>query len=245
MKFLTLASLLASLPAAICALPDDVVAVPLPDTCASYPQYDTETGVAGPWILHVVNSENPAIEGFGNTDTYSVSFNSSTDRKPTLRWGHVSGIYIMSSLMINWTEFGQITFGTRNDIAHRAIRCSGTTLETYAPTDLEPWGEPTNVQWTPLSLAPYPYDAGLMWKITGGLPLKVFEHYIEGVKQDGVFLGGYDNSTTWGFKYYPADPVDFYNLDYYYLRLLGPNSADPVTGAPLGKNETRGFVRVA
>lgn len=100
------------------------------------------------------------------------------------------------------------------------------------------------MQWIPLTLAPYPYDAGLIRKITDGTPLRVFEHYIDGVKQDGVYLGGYDNSTAWGFMYYPAD-VSAYELDCYYVRLLEHSSADPTTGAALKVNETKGFIKFA
>lgn len=74
------------------AHPDAIVAKPLPDGCASYPGYDPETDIAGPWTLTVgTNAENPSIRGFGNRDTYSASFNPRTDPKPSLRWGHVSG----------------------------------------------------------------------------------------------------------------------------------------------------------
>jgi hypothetical protein len=83
-----------------------------------------------------------------------------------------------------------------------------------------------------------------MYKLGEGLPVKTFEHWRNGEKQDGVYLGGYDNSTTWGFTYYPADQGSS-GLNYYYMRLLGPDSADPTTGEALGKNETRGFLKVA
>jgi hypothetical protein len=90
MKSLALAGLLASLPVALCALPDDVTVVPLPEACSSYPLYDADTDTAGPWTIKTSNSENPAIEGFSDTDVYSISFDPRVDRKPTLRWGHVS-----------------------------------------------------------------------------------------------------------------------------------------------------------
>lgn len=85
-KTLAFASALAS---AFAALPD-VTIKELPASCSSYPGYNADTGIAGPWTLQVVSSENPAIEGFGDTDVYSVSYNPNTDRKPSLRWGYVS-----------------------------------------------------------------------------------------------------------------------------------------------------------
>ena len=136
----------------------------------------------------------------------------------------------------------QIQFPVRNDIAKTPLQCQDGKLHARVPTDLTAAGAPTNVQWTPLVTAIYPYDATLIYKVEGN-DLKVFEHYIDGVKQDGVYLGGYDNSTTWGFKYQSAN-AGSYNMPYYYIRLLGPNSADPTTGAALKVNETRGFIRV-
>lgn len=82
-----------------------------------------------------------------------------------------------------------------------------------------------------------------MWKVPEGPPPKVFEHYIDGEKQEGVWLGGYDNTTLWGFKYYPAS-MGTYDQDYYYMRLLGPDSADPTTGEERKANETRGYIRI-
>lgn len=109
------------------------------------------------------------------------------------------------------------------------------------PTDLTEAGAPTDYQWVPLVLSLYPYDAGLMWKIDGTAP-RIFEHYVDGEKQPGVFLGGYDNSTTWGLKY--NLPYDGSPRDFYYTRLLGPNSADPTTGEKLKANETRSFIAI-
>jgi hypothetical protein len=62
----------------------------LPATCSSYPKYNADTDIAGPWQLEVVHSDNPAIEGFGDSRVYSISYDPNTDRKPTLRWGYVS-----------------------------------------------------------------------------------------------------------------------------------------------------------
>lgn len=220
MKTTVLASLLASLPAAF-ALPD-VVAKPLPDGCQSYPGYNPDTGVAGPWVIKLVHSENTAIDGFSDTSFHSVKYNPRVDRKPTIRWGHIN-------------------FPTRNDIAKNPLQCRDNKLLGWVPTDLTDAGAPTNYQWIPLVLSPYPYDAGLMWKIDGTAP-RIFEHYVDGEKQPGVFLGGYDNSTAWGLKW--SGPYDGSLTDFYYTRLLGPNSADPTTGEKLKANETRSFIAI-
>ncbi|KAF2109949.1 hypothetical protein BDV96DRAFT_604427 [Lophiotrema nucula] len=220
MKFQT-ATLFAVLPTTFAALPD-VTAKPLPDGCSSYPAYNTDTGVAGPWNIQAFNTENIAIEGFTDTNIYSISI---VNRKPTMRWGF-------------------ITFPTRNDIAKTRIQCSDGSLQAYTDSELTDAGEPVNVQWLNLQLNPYPYDQSIMYKIDDGEPIKAFEHYIGDEKQDGVYLGGYDNSTAWGFKY-EAVNAGSSGQDYYYVRLLGPNSADSSTGAPLQVNETRGFIKVA
>lgn len=103
-------------------------------------------------------------------------------------------------------------------------------------TDLTDAGAPTNAQWTPIVLPDNPYDALLLYKVAGNTPT-VYEHYIGGVKQDGSFLGGLDNSTTWGFQYYPADQGSS-GMDYYTIRLI------PSTGS-LNANETAGFIKIA
>ncbi|KAI2618230.1 hypothetical protein GGR54DRAFT_640799 [Hypoxylon sp. NC1633] len=218
---LALASLLATVPLAR-ATPN-VTAKVLPADCSSYPAYDAASNTAGPWIVQVVSSDNAAIEGFGDTSVYSISFNPSTDRKPSLRWGF-------------------ITFPTRNDLAKNQMKCEDGILKGWVPSDLTDAGAPTSYQWTPLVLSVYPYDQPLMWKVDGSAP-QVFEHYIGGQKQDGVFLGGYSTSTTWGLKYESANAGSS-GQDYYYARLLGPNSADPVTGAPLNTNETTAFIKI-
>ncbi|KAI0179434.1 hypothetical protein GGR52DRAFT_306621 [Hypoxylon sp. FL1284] len=217
-----LASILAALPLAT-ATPD-VTAKALPsEDCSSYPGYDAASNTAGPWTIQLVDSDNAAIEGFSDTSTYSISFDPSTDTKPSLRWG-------------------RITFPTRNDIAKNPLKCDAGVLKGYMPTDLTAAGAPTSYEWVPMVLSPYPYDAALMWKIDGDAP-QIYEHYVGDDKQDGVFLGGADSATSWGLKYYGADSGSS-GQDYYYARLLGANSADPSTGAPLGANETTAFIKI-
>ncbi|KAI2464023.1 hypothetical protein F4781DRAFT_414490 [Annulohypoxylon bovei var. microspora] len=219
---LALASLLAVAPFA--GATPDVTANVLPsEDCSSYPGYDASTDTAGPWTIQLVDSDNVAIEGFSDTSVYSVSFNPSTDTKPSLRWG-------------------SITFPTRNDIAKNPLKCDAGELQGWVPTDLTAAGAPTSYQWIPLVISSYPYDAALMWKIDGETP-QIFEHYVGDVKQDGVFLGSYNTSTSWGLKYEAAN-VGSSGQDYYYARLLGPNSADPVTGEALSANETTAFIKI-
>ncbi|KAI1342772.1 hypothetical protein F5Y15DRAFT_268660 [Xylariaceae sp. FL0016] len=218
---LALVTLLAAVPATM-AIPD-VTAELLPTTdCSSYPGYDAASNTAGPWLIQLVDSENAAIEGFSDVSDYSISYNPATDTKPTIRWGSIS-------------------FPTNNQIAKTPLQCEAGVLQARVPMDLTAAGAPTSYAWTPLVLSPYPYDAALMWMIEGDAP-QIFAHYVDGVKQDGVFLGGYDNSTAWGLRYEDADQGS--SGPYYYARLLGPDSADPTTGEALYTNETRAFIKI-
>jgi hypothetical protein len=82
----SLAAVLAALPSTL-ALPN-VTAKALPADCSSYPLYNEETGNAGPWILNLANSDNTAIEGWGDSSVYSYSYSPATG--PVMRWGYVS-----------------------------------------------------------------------------------------------------------------------------------------------------------
>ncbi|KAF2789297.1 hypothetical protein K505DRAFT_284607 [Melanomma pulvis-pyrius CBS 109.77] len=214
MKSLILASFLAAVLPTAFSLPE-VTIKELPAGCASYPGYDEETKVAGPWTLQVTNSENTTMEGFGDISTYSLGFDPRYG--PYLRWG-------------------AITIPARNDVAKTALKCASSSLQAYVYTSADGAGAPHDIQWTPLVLTPYSYDAALMYKINGGIPVKTYEHYIGEEKQDGVFLGGY-NTTTWGFEYQKANQGSGFQ-DYYYMRLLGTDFGE------LGANETKGFIKI-
>ena len=82
----SLATILAALPSTL-ALPN-VTAKALPADCSLYPLYNEETGNAGPWILNLANSDNTAIEGWGDSSVYSYSYSPATG--PVMRLGYVS-----------------------------------------------------------------------------------------------------------------------------------------------------------
>jgi len=82
-------------------------------------------------------------------------------------------------------------------------------------------------------------------------PIRPFAHYINGVKQEGVFLGGFQNSTSWGIKHFSTKEIPTYEsntfsdvFEYFIPRLLGPKSADSLTGKPLFEREFTAFVQV-
>lgn len=59
----------------------------LPAGCASYPDYNADTKVAGPWSITVAAAENPALFNYGTSTSYSLAVGS---QGPVMRWGHVS-----------------------------------------------------------------------------------------------------------------------------------------------------------
>jgi hypothetical protein len=74
---LSVATLLAALPSAL-ALPSNhilpkVTIKALPADCSSYPGYNADSKTAGPWIVQLNKSENPALESFGDSVIYSTS----------------------------------------------------------------------------------------------------------------------------------------------------------------------------
>lgn len=85
-----------------------------------------------------------------------------------------------------------------------------------------------------------------MW----GLP-EEYSHVVEpyyhedadGVRQEGLFIGAH-NVTSWGIKYEEPSVGTIDGLPYWSLRLLGPDSEDPVTGEPLLEGESVTFIRV-
>lgn len=132
----------------------------------------------------------------------------------------------------------QITFPTRNDIAKTPLQCASNQLQGRVPTGV------SGYSWQPLVIAPYPYDASLIYGVNGSSVIP-FEHYDvdTGVKQDGVYLGGYQNSTTWGLRYEPKANID--GNPFFYARFLGPGSQDPSSGDALFDGEFTAFIKVA
>lgn len=128
----------------------------------------------------------------------------------------------------------QLTIPVRNDIAKTGLKCSDGVLRAWVNTELTAAGAPTNFQWAPLALSPFANDGVLLYKVEGE-EVRVYEHYIGEEKQPGLFLGGYDDSTTWGFKYIAPHATSRYGN--YQMRLIRTTEA-------VSTNETRGFVKI-
>ncbi|KAI9731788.1 MAG: hypothetical protein M1834_004577 [Cirrosporium novae-zelandiae] len=201
------------LPAAV-AVPN-VTVVPATGGCSAYPDWDASTQIAGPWILRVSQSDNNTIEGFGDTSQY-------------IRKSGDTGIHM-----------GRMTIVNMNQYAKNAIRCNGatSTLEAYTASGVSGYA------WNALSLSPYPYDAELLWGLTGGLTVQAYHHYVAGVLQPGLFIGS-GNVTTWGYLYQTSEGSTD-GLPYYQMRLLGEGSEVPgENGTALYPGEFRGFLMV-
>jgi hypothetical protein len=213
------------------ALPNVTIKA-LPAGCASYPKYNADTKTAGPWSLNVPAAENPDLVNFGPSTSYSLAIGA--QGRPYMRWGHVRIPLSVpdGSDLLTWLP--QINLGYRSGIARQAFRCTNDKLEVLADTKVNAAGGPGDAKFTPVTLSPYPYDAGMMYLLEGAQPT-LYEHYIGEEKQDGWFLGGF-NSTTWGVKWYEADSTSYF-LPYFYMRVLPEGQA-------LEANETRIFLKV-
>lgn len=89
------------------ALPE-VTVKQLPAGCSSYPSYNAATGETDGFLVQVVDSDNPAIEGFYDTSDYSVGIGA--QGRPYMRWGYVSQLEpktfpsLLSPLSITYLE---------------------------------------------------------------------------------------------------------------------------------------------
>ncbi|CAI7667426.1 unnamed protein product [Penicillium pancosmium] len=190
--------------------------------CTKLPVYDSSAGIAGPWVVTVdqcVNttaSDNAcSMEGFGSEAVYF------------LQQGDTG------------VERGYLAIVDKNDIAKSPIRCNDATnsFESYVPSGV------SGDEWKSVNISDYAYSAELMWGLGQySLPIQAYNHYQDGVKQDGIFLGSH-NVTTWGIQI-NSGSAGSAGRSYWTLRLLGPNSADPSTGRPLYDGEFRTFVRI-
>jgi hypothetical protein len=165
--------------------------------------------------------------------TYPFSIQAtSTDNTTIEGWGARTE-YSRGPDQIRW---GAMAIVPENDMAKTAVRCANGSLQGYVPTGV---GQTT---WENLTIAHYPYDAELMYLIPDGLPVETYALYQGTTRIPGLFLGN-GGVATWGFKYYGADS-SCCGIPFFLPRLLGPNSQDPTTGAPLEDGEFKGFFKV-
>ncbi|KAJ5151261.1 uncharacterized protein N7482_010513 [Penicillium canariense] len=76
------------------------------------------------------------------------------------------------------------------------LRCNDVTssFESNVPSGV------SGYEWKSISITEYPYSGQLVWCLGQySLPIQAYKHYVDGAKQDGLFLGAH-NVSTWGLK---------------------------------------------
>lgn len=132
----------------------------------------------------------------------------------------------------------QIGIVPENTQAKTPLRCNDATGSFEASVVRD------GADWLAVNVTDMPYSAQLMWGLGQySVPVQAYEHYEDGVRQDGFFLGAH-NVTTWALQEVPASSASG-SKPYWQIRLLGPGSADPQTGKPLYDGETlKSFIRI-
>lgn len=117
------------------------------------------------------------------------------------------------------------------------MRCGDGSLQAQLNTGID------GIQWQKLVAAGTPAESvfgfGLPNLPDANYELEPYIHEIDGVRQPGVFIGAVD-VTTWGFNYQNNSETG----EYYFLRLLGPNSHNLATGEQLNEGEFMGYIKV-
>ncbi|KAI1139625.1 hypothetical protein F5Y05DRAFT_411812 [Hypoxylon sp. FL0543] len=202
----------------------NITVTPLPSGCAGYPNYDNATGIAGPLRL-AADSTGRDQDGYKFIPKFAIAVGGGS-------WGFM------------------VIPATQNETAEEIVfRCANDTLQAQLDT---------GKQWQPLIAAGTPGEAAFGFNLPdlpdpnyhletcnfpcSRIPRSVANtnsHAIEGVPQPGVFLGAV-NVTTWGFNYQNFTETG----EYYYARLLGPNSQNRATGKPLNPGEFTGYIKI-
>ncbi|KAK6955486.1 hypothetical protein Daesc_003126 [Daldinia eschscholtzii] len=195
----------------------NVTAVPLADGCVAYPGYDNATSTAGP-LRVVADSTGKELDGFRFIPKFAIAVGGGS-------WGF---------MVIPTTE------NKTADAKETPFRCGNGTLQAHLNVGIQ--GD----RWQTLIAAGTPAESVFGF----GLPdlpdpnyhLKICmrdSHIVDGVVQPGVFLGAV-NVTTWGFNYQNNTEAG----EYYFVRLLGPNSNNLATGKPLNPGEFTGYIKI-
>ncbi|KAI0884581.1 uncharacterized protein GGS22DRAFT_200343 [Annulohypoxylon maeteangense] len=196
----------------------NVTVVPLTSGCSSYPNYDNTTGIAGPLRL-VADSTGTDVDGFKFKPLFAIAVGGGS-------WGFM----VLPTIENKTAE--EIPFQCSNDTlqAHLNMGFAGTVWQ-----DLIAAGTPgESVFGFRLPDLPDPnYHLETCALITMNL------HLVDGVEQPGVYLGSV-NVTNWGFNYQNFTETG----EYYYARLLGPNSNNPATGKQLNSGEFAGYIKI-
>ncbi|KAJ5664633.1 hypothetical protein N7462_011446 [Penicillium macrosclerotiorum] len=202
----------------------NVTPVQVPYGCASLPnlqQTGPNTGFAGPWNIVVDQCVNTTatdnactIEGFRD-----VARDVTVDGQPEARKGFVS--------IVNG-QYDAMSYLICNDGIGFEIMSYYDNMNVYLPINIT--SDPTNAQ--------------LQWGLAedDSEAINAYYHYIDDVKQDGIFLGAH-NVTSWGIQQQTNVPGTS-GGPAWLLRLLGPGSEDQETGEALKDGEYETFIRI-
>ncbi|KAJ5108484.1 hypothetical protein N7456_005159 [Penicillium angulare] len=195
-----------------------LTSVPVPNGCAGLPNWGATGRIAGPWI--------PVVDQCVNT--------TATDHACTMEGYGTQAVAFQQQQGNNVVEKGYIGIVEENTMAKSTFRClDGTGFQAVVP----------HSGYTSVAITDMPYSAQLMWNLGEySEPVYAYYHYLDGKKQDGVFLGSH-NVTTWGISLQDGE-IGSGDKPWWMIRLLGPNSQDPQTGHALEDGEYRTFIRI-
>ncbi|KAI1454163.1 hypothetical protein F4805DRAFT_461095 [Annulohypoxylon moriforme] len=207
----------------VCAV-SNVTVVPLTSGCSSYPNYDNTTGIAGPLRL-VADSTGKDVDGFRFKPLFAIAVGGGS-------WGFM----VLPTVENKTAE--EIPFQCSNDTlqAHLDMGFAGSVWQ-----DLIAAGTPGEsvfgFRLPDLPDPNYHLEPWYVRTLRDHRPLH--SHLVDGVEQPDLYLGSV-NVTNWGFNYQNYTETG----EYYFARLLGPNSNNPATGKQLNMGEFAGYIKI-
>ena len=213
----------------------NVTAIPSSGGCAAYPSYNPTTNTSGNFSVQLTNSENSTAEGLYGAligfvmDSGSVSY--TVSRAWKLR---------KARLLINCApSLPQFGFpDPRSPKERMVLRCSNNTLESLFSVRAAVY------EWRPWTFSDRSWKS-LDFDRSDGLPVRVFNHYIDGVLQNGSYIGGFNSSTwvIWPSIIGPGPPFLHQKpRPYFGARLLGLD--EPWTASSAFTDQFRAFLKI-
>ncbi|OTB11299.1 hypothetical protein K445DRAFT_26662 [Daldinia sp. EC12] len=228
---------------AIAFAASNITAVPLADGCVAYPGYDNATSIAGP-LRVVADSTGKEPDGFRFIPKFAIAVGGGS-------WGFMvipttenetAGAKETPFRCGNGTLQARLNVGIQGD-RWQTLIAAGTPAESVFGFGLPDLPDP-NYHLKIWYVRPYVLVKMLavlnIWMLRANANTGlVYSHIVDGVVQPGVFLGAV-NVTTWGFNYQNNTEAG----EYYFVRLLGPNSNNLATGKPLNPGEFTGYIKI-
>ncbi|KAI1471507.1 uncharacterized protein F4812DRAFT_455621 [Daldinia caldariorum] len=228
----------------------NATAVPLAEGCAAYPGYDSATDMTGP-LRVVADFTGTELDGFRFVPKFAIAVGGGS-------WGFMviptteDNIAETPFRCGNGTLQARLNVGIQGD-RWQALIAAGTPAESVFGFGLPDLPDPNYhlriwyYVMSVISIASlflnYLQDI-VNRQILLNLHVNVeneyqHSHILDGTVQPGVFLGAV-NVTTWGFNYQNNTEAG----EYYFVRLLGPNSNNLATGKPLNPGEFTGYIKI-